>query len=187
MSNIVRIDVSTKLKLDQLKENYSIKTFAELVEKMTSFIIDNNFDLNRNYTEDWHNVIEKSNDKTLKRIEDVIRIIRNIEKESVIPIRNQVYDMYHNNDANFKADVIDEVKKDIEVNSSTETDIEKYKIELAQIKKSRDLYFNELNNLRPLVNEILNSLSTKSGLMGSKVEATISPERLNELKQLINK
>ena len=113
MSNIIRIYVSTKLKLDELKENYSIKTFAELVEKMTSFIIDNNFDLNRNYTEDWHNVIEKSNDKTLKRIEDVIRIIRNIEKESVIPIRNQVYDMYHNNDANFKADVIDEVKKDL--------------------------------------------------------------------------
>ena len=41
MSNIIRIDVSTKLKLDELKENYSIKTFAELVEKMTSFIIDN--------------------------------------------------------------------------------------------------------------------------------------------------
>src|SRR5690554_2031591 len=151
MSNIIRIDVSTKLKLDQLKANYSIKTFAELVEKMTSFIIDNNFDLNRNYTEDWHNVIEKSNDKTLKRIEDVIRIIRNIEKESVIPIRNQVYDMYHNNDANFKADV------------------------------------NELNNLRPLVNEILNSITTKSGLMGTKVETNISPERLTELKQLINK
>src|SRR5690606_24313700 len=93
MSNIIRIDVSTKLKLNQLKAYYSIKTFAELVQKMTSFIIDNKFDLNRNYTEDWHNVIEKSNDKTLKRIEDVIRIIRNIEKESVIPIRNQVYDI----------------------------------------------------------------------------------------------
>jgi len=187
MSNVVRVDVSTKLKLDQLKESYSIKTFAEVVEKITSFIIENNFDLNRNYTEDWHNVIEKSNDKTLKRIEDVIRIIRNIEKESVIPIRNQVYDMYHNNDANFKADVITEVKKDIEVNSSSETDLDKYKIELAQVKKSRDVYFNELNNLRPLVNEILNSITTKSGLMGSKVEANISPERLSEVKQLINK
>src|SRR5690606_5918395 len=110
-----------------------------------------------------------------------IRIIRNIEKESVIPIRNQVYDMYHHNDANFKADVIDEVKKDIEVNSSTETDIEKYKIELAQVKNSRDLYFNELNNLRPLVNEILNSISTKSGLMGRKVETNIGPERLTAI------
>src|SRR5690606_6469950 len=172
---------------DQLKANYSIKTFAELVEKMTSFIIDNKFDLNRNYTEDWHNVIEKSNEKSLKRIEDVIRIIRNIEKESVIPIRNQVYDMYHNSDVNFKAEVITEVKKDLEVNSPAEHDLEKFKIELAQVKKSRDLYFNELNNLRPLVNELLNSLTTKSGLMGSKVETTLAPERLNELKQLINK
>lgn len=187
MSNVLRVDVSTKLKLDRLKEDYNIKTFAEVVEKMTSFIVENKFDLNRNYADDWHNVIEKSNEKSLKRIEDVIRIIRNIEKESVIPIRNQVYDMYHNSDVNFKAEVITEVKKDLEVNSPAEQDLEKYKIELAQVKKSRDLYFNELNNLRPLVNELLNSLTTKSGLMGSKVEATIAPERLNELKQLINK
>src|SRR5690606_39923498 len=103
------------------------------------FIVENKFDLNRNYANDWHNVIEKSNEKSLKRIEDVIRIIRNIEKESVIPIRNQVYDMYHNSDVNFKAEVITEVKKDLEVNSPAEHDLEKYKIELRSEEHTSEL------------------------------------------------
>ncbi|MDN3709744.1 hypothetical protein QW060_22625 [Myroides ceti] len=44
--------------------------------------------------------------------------------------------MYHNSDVNFKAEVITEVKKDLEVNSPAEQDLEKYKIELAQVKKA---------------------------------------------------
>lgn len=187
MSNVVRIDVLTKLELDKIKDKYNFKSFSEVIEKVTSFINQNNFDLTRNYQEDWHNIIEKSNEKSLKRIEDVIRIIRNIEKDSILPIRTQVYDMYNNSDVNFKNDVIQEVKKDMESNATEKLDVEKFKIELAQLKKSRDVYFNELNNLRPLINELLNSLTIKNGIMGSKIEIAITPERLTELKQQINK
>ena len=95
--------------------------------------------------------------------------------------------MYNNSDVNFKNDVIQEVKKDMESNTTEKLDVEKYKIELAQLKKSRDVYFNELNNLRPLINELLNSLTIKNGIMGSKIEIAITPERLTELKQQINK
>ena len=187
MSNVIRIDSQTKLELGKIKEKYELKSFSELIKKITYFINQNNFDLNRNYEEDWHFVIEKSSDKSLKRIEDVIRIIRNIEKDSIIPIRTQVYDMYNNNDVNFKNDVIQEVKHDLNLNSSEKLDVEKYKIEMAQLKKSRDVYFNELNNLRPLVNEILNAMTLKNGILGAKIEINMTPERLNELRILINK
>lgn len=183
----IKIDEILKARLDVLKAKYVFKSYDETIDRLLTFVQQNNFDLTRNYQEDWHNIIEKSNDKSLKRIEDVIRIIRNIEKDSILPIRTQVYDMYNNSDVNFKNDVIQEVKKDMESNATEKLDVEKYKIELAQLKKSRDVYFNELNNLRPLINELLNSLTIKNGIMGSKIEVAITPERLTELKQQINK
>ena len=183
----IKIDEILKARLDVLKTKYVFKSYDETIDRLLTFVQQNNFDLTRNYQEDWHNIIEKSNDKSLKRIEDVIRIIRNIEKDSILPIRTQVYDMYNNSDVNFKNDVIHEVKKDMESNTTEKLDVEKYKIELAQLKKSRDVYFNELNNLRPLINELLNSLTIKNGIMGSKIEIAITPERLTELKQQINK
>ena len=183
----IKIDEILKARLDVLKAKYVFKSYDETIDRLLTFVQQNNFDLTRNYQEDWHNIIEKSNDKSLKRIEDVIRIIRNIEKDSIVPIRTQVYDMYNNSDVNFKNDVIQEVKKDMESNATEKLDVEKYKIELAQLKKSRDVYFNELNNLRPLINELLNSLTIKNGIMGSKIEIAITPERLTELKQQINK
>lgn len=183
----IKIDEILKARLDVLKTKYVFKSYDETIDRLLTFVQQNNFDLTRNYQEDWHNIIEKSNEKSLKRIEDVIRIIRNIEKDSIIPIRTQVYDMYNNSDVNFKNDVIQEVKKDMESNTTEKLDVEKYKIELAQLKKSRDVYFNELNNLRPLINELLNSLTIKNGIMGSKIEIAITPERLTELKQQINK
>jgi len=183
----IKIDEILKARLDVLKTKYVFKSYDETIDRLLTFVQQNNFDLTRNYHEDWHNIIEKSNEKSLKRIEDVIRIIRNIEKDSILPIRTQVYDMYNNSDVNFKNDVIQEVKKDMESNTTEKLDVEKYKIELAQLKKSRDVYFNELNNLRPLINELLNSLTIKNGIMGSKIEIAITPERLTELKQQINK
>ena len=183
----IKIDEILKARLDVLKTKYVFKSYDETIDRLLTFVQQNNFDLTRNYQEDWHNIIEKSNEKSLKRIEDVIRIIRNIEKDSIVPIRTQVYDMYNNSDVNFKNDVIHEVKKDMESNTTEKLDVEKYKIELAQLKKSRDVYFNELNNLRPLINELLNSLTIKNGIMGSKIEIAITPERLTELKQQINK
>lgn len=183
----IKIDEILKARLDVLKTKYVFKSYDETIDRLLTFVQQNNFDLTRNYQEDWHNIIEKSNEKSLKRIEDVIRIIRNIEKDSIVPIRTQVYDMYNNSDVNFKNDVIQEVKKDMESNTTEKLDVEKYKIELAQLKKSRDVYFNELNNLRPLINELLNSLTIKNGIMGSKIEIAITPERLTELKQQINK
>ena len=183
----IKIDEILKARLDVLKAKYVFKSYDETIDRLLTFVQQNNFDLTRNYQEDWHNIIEKSNEKSLKRIEDVIRIIRNIEKDSILPIRTQVYDMYNNSDVNFKNDVIQEVKKDMESNATEKLDVEKYKIELAQLKKSRDVYFNELNNLRPLINELLNSLTIKNGIMGSKIEIAITPERLTELKQQINK
>lgn len=183
----IKIDEILKARLDVLKTKYVFKSYDETIDRLLTFVQQNNFDLTRNYQEDWHNIIEKSNEKSLKRIEDVIRIIRNIEKDSILPIRTQVYDMYNNSDVNFKNDVIHEVKKDMESNTTEKLDVEKYKIELAQLKKSRDVYFNELNNLRPLINELLNSLTIKNGIMGSKIEIAITPERLMELKQQINK
>lgn len=183
----IKIDEILKARLDVLKTKYVFKSYDETIDRLLTFVQQNNFDLTRNYQEDWHNIIEKSNEKSLKRIEDVIRIIRNIEKDSIVPIRTQVYDMYNNSDVNFKNDVIQEVKKDMESNATEKIDVEKYKIELAQLKKSRDVYFNELNNLRPLINELLNSLTIKNGIMGSKIEIAITPERLTELKQQINK
>ena len=183
----IKIDEILKARLDVLKTKYVFKSYDETIDRLLTFVQQNNFDLTRNYQEDWHNIIEKSNEKSLKRIEDVIRIIRNIEKDSILPIRTQVYDMYNNSDVNFKNDVIQEVKKDMESNATEKIDVEKYKIELAQLKKSRDVYFNELNNLRPLINELLNSLTIKNGIMGSKIEIAITPERLTELKQQINK
>lgn len=183
----IKIDEILKGRLDVLKTKYVFKSYDETIDRLLTFVQENNFDLSRNYKEDWHNIIEKTNEKSLKRIEDVIRIIRNIEKDSIIPTRIQVYDIYNNSDVNFKNDVIQEVKKDLDTNSNETLDVEKYKIELAQLKKSRDVYFNELNNLRPLINELLNSLTIKSGIMGSKIEVTITPERLSELKQKINK
>ena len=183
----IKIDEILKARLDVLKAKYVFKSYDETIDRLLTFVQQNNFDLTRNYQEDWHNIIEKSNEKSLKRIEDVIRIIRNIEKDSILPIRTQVYDMYNNSDVNFKNDVIQEVKKDMESNATEKLDVEKYKIELAQLKKSRDVYFNELNNLRPLINELLNSLTIKNGIMGSKIEIAITPERLLELKQQINK
>ena len=183
----IKIDEILKARLDVLKTKYVFKSYDETIDRLLTFVQQNNFDLTRNYQEDWHNIIEKSNEKSLKRIEDVIRIIRNIEKDSILPIRTQVYDMYNNSDVNFKNDVIQEVKKDMESNATEKLDVEKYKIELAQLKKSRDVYFNELNNLRPLINELLNSLTIKNGIMGSKIEIAITPERLTELKQQINK
>ena len=183
----IKIDEILKARLDVLKAKYVFKSYDETIDRLLTFVQQNNFDLTRNYQEDWHNIIEKSNEKSLKRIEDVIRIIRNIEKDSILPIRTQVYDMYNNSDVNFKNDVIQEVKKDMESNATEKIDVEKYKIELAQLKKSRDVYFNELNNLRPLINELLNSLTIKNGIMGSKIEIAITPERLTELKQQINK
>lgn len=183
----IKIDEILKARLDVLKTKYVFKSYDETIDRLLTFVQQNNFDLTRNYQEDWHNIIEKSNEKSLKRIEDVIRIIRNIEKDSIVPIRTQVYDMYNNSDVNFKNDVIQEVKKDMESNATEKLDVEKYKIELAQLKKSRDVYFNELNNLRPLINELLNSLTIKNGIMGSKIEIAITPERLTELKQQINK
>ena len=183
----IKIDEILKARLDVLKIKYVFKSYDETIDRLLTFVQQNNFDLTRNYQEDWHNIIEKSNEKSLKRIEDVIRIIRNIEKDSIVPIRTQVYDMYNNSDVNFKNDVIQEVKKDMESNTAEKLDVEKYKIELAQLKKSRDVYFNELNNLRPLINELLNSLTIKNGIMGYKIEIAITPERLTELKQQINR
>lgn len=188
MSNVVRIESSTKLELDKIKDRYNFKSFGEVIEKITSFINKNDFDISRDYSNDWHNLIEKSNDKTLKRIEDVIRIIRNIEKDSIVPTSIRVNDIYNNSNSQFKNEVINEVKKDFVLDKPAEIDLDKFNIEMAQLKKSRDNYAKELNDIRPLINELFNSITAKTGLMGGgKLEINISVDRYNEIKNMINK
>lgn len=188
MSNIIKVSAISKIQLDQLKESTKAKSFDELISKIMLFLKENNFDLSRDYSNDWHNIIEKSNDKTLKRIEDVIRIIRNIEKDSIVPTSIRVNSIYNNNNAEFKSEVINEVKKDFVIDKPAELDLEKFNIEMAQIKKSRDNYSKELNDIRPLINELFNSIVAKNSLMGGgKLEINISVDRFNEIKNLINK
>jgi len=64
----IKIDEILKGRLDVLKTKYVFKSYDETIDNLLTFVQENNFDLTRNYQEDWHNIIEKSNDKSLKRI-----------------------------------------------------------------------------------------------------------------------
>lgn len=205
MSNAIKISESVKKRLSIVKEDLKLKSYDDTLVKILDFIKNNNFDLSRNYSDDWHSIIENSNQKTLKRFDDVIKIIRNIENNILVPNFNLTTEMNAIMNNQMQDEIIQEIKSDLlnngikfkeksekeilesEKENELKKEIENLKLKLQKTTESKNYYSEQLSNIRPLINELTQSISFKVGMMGSKAEIKLTPERFNDIVKQINK
>lgn len=186
MYHQLRIDDLTKKHLDGIKQAYSKKSYNDTIYFLIDFVSKNQLDLEKNYLADMNNILEVNHAKTLKRIEDIVKIIRNIEKDTLVPTSIRVKSIYDNSSKEFHESVLNELKSEIDVTTSEKTI--KLEESLKKVTESKDQYLKELNAIRPLVNELLNSISSESGfLKGNELKISMKSERFKEIQVLLNK
>lgn len=184
MYHQLRIDSLTKKGLDEIKESLSHKSYNETIYSLIHFVNKNQFDIQADYTDNIMNFFEIRNNKVQKRMEDLITILRNIERNSIVPTSKNVIEIRDNYnkllEVNQKENFVNSIDK------KSEKELEQLKNDNLKLKKQLEILNEKIQNHFILSNEITTSITKEANFLNSnQLKISLKAERFNEICELI--